>query len=69
MTNITKTLFYFILMNLIKRCDVKKLSYFSKLYLKTFKFFKLFDIKRKIIIEFHIDDFFEHNNFNVLLKT
>ena len=49
----------------------KKLSYFSILYLKVFRFFKLFDIKRKIVIEFHVDDFFEHlnNDFDVLLRA
>ena len=49
----------------------KKLSHLSRSYLKTFEFFKLLNIKRKIIIKFHADDFFEHfnNNFDVLLKT
>ena len=49
----------------------KKLSHVSKSYLKIFEFFKFFDIKRKIVIKFHVDDFFEYfnNNFNVLLKT
>ena len=46
----------------------KKLSHFLKSYLKIFEFFKLFDIKRKIVIEFHVNDFFEYDNFDILLK-
>ena len=48
----------------------KELSHPLKSYLKIFEFFKLFDIKREIVIEFYVDDFFEHfdNGFDVLLK-
>ena len=47
----------------------KKLSHFSKLYLKIFEFFNFFNMKRKIVIKFHVDDFFEYDNFDMLLKV
>ena len=51
----------------------KKLSHFSKSYLKIFEFFEFLNMKRKIVIKFYIDDFFEHfdndNDFDMLLKT
>ena len=68
-----KVLFYFILINLIKRCDVKNCRISRNYIYKKIEFFKFFDIKRKVVIKLYIDDFFEHfnnnNNFDILLKA